>query len=50
MAPKRGLLSGYLASLKQKDAKESYVEKIKDVTGHDPYEMPRNEWEDDVET
>ena len=26
------------------------MEKIKDVNDHDPYEMPKNEWEDDVKT
>ena len=39
-----------LASLKQNDAKERYLNKIKEINGQDPYEIPKCEWEDDVES
>jgi len=47
---KRGFLPGYLEGLQQKEAKERYAEKLKDIAGQDPYEIPRNEWIDDVDS
>lgn len=35
--------------LQLKDAKERYLEKLKDIDGEDPYKIPRNEWIDDVD-
>ena len=47
---KRGFLPGYLEGLQQKESKERYAEKLKDIAGQDPYEIPRNEWIDDVDS
>ena len=45
---KRGFSPGYLEGLQQKESKERYAEKLKDIAGQDPYEIPRNEWIDDI--
>lgn len=47
---KRGFLPGYFEGLQLKDAKERYLEKLKDIDGEDPYKIPRNEWIDDVDS
>ena len=47
---KRGFLPGYLEGLQQKESQERYAEKLKDIAGQDPYEIPRNEWIDDVDS
>lgn len=36
--------------LQLKDAKERYLEKLKDIDAEDPYKIPRNEWIDDVDS
>ena len=46
---KRGIFPGYFESLKQKESKERYIEKLKSIEGQDPYEIPRKEWIDDVD-
>ena len=45
----RGLLSGYFESMKDTACKERYREKLDLAGGVDPYELPLNAWEDDVE-
>ena len=45
---KRGFLPGYFEGLQFKDSKLRYLEKVKNINGEDPYEIPRNEWIDDV--
>ncbi|PFX12320.1 hypothetical protein AWC38_SpisGene23745 [Stylophora pistillata] len=47
---KRGFLPGYFEGLQLKDAKEMYLEKLKDIDGEDPYKIPRNEWIYDVDS
>jgi len=37
---KCGFLPGYLEGLQQKESKERYAEKLKDIAGQDPYEIP----------
>ena len=39
MASKLGFLYGYFAGLKQSNAKERYLEKIKDINGQDLYQF-----------
>ena len=46
---KRGIFPGYFESLKQKESKERYIEKLKSIEGQDPYEISRKEWIDDVD-
>ena len=47
---RRGFLPGYFEGLQLKETKERYLEKLKDIAGQDPYEIPRNEWIDDVDS
>ena len=46
----RGSVPGYFEGLQLKESKQRYLEKTKDVNGEDPYEIPRNEWIDDVDS
>jgi len=46
----RGFLSGYFDGLQQTERKERYSAKLKDINGQDPYEIPKNEWPDDLES
>ena len=47
---KRGFLPGYFEGLQLKESKQRHLEKTKNVNGEDPYEIPRNEWIDDVDS
>ena len=47
---KEGFLPGYFEGLQLKESRQRYLEKLKDVNGEDPYEFPRNEWTDDVDS
>lgn len=47
---KRGLLPGYFEGIQLKETKERYLDKLADIGGQDPYEIPRNEWMDDVDS
>ena len=37
---KRGFLPGYFEGLQHKDSKQRYLEKMKNINGEDPYEIP----------
>ena len=37
---KRGFLPGYFEGLQLKESRQRYLEKLKDVNGEDPYEVP----------
>ena len=43
-------LPGYFEGLQLKESKQRYLKKTKDVNGEDPYEIPWNEWIDDVDS
>ena len=47
---KRGLLPGYFEGIQLKETKDRYLAKLVDIDGQDPYEIPRNEWIDDVDS
>ena len=47
---KRGFLPGYFEGVQHKDSKQRYLEKMKNINGEDPYEIPRSEWIDDVDS
>lgn len=49
-AGRRGFLPDYFDGLQLKETKERYLEKLKDVAGQDPYEIPRNQWIDVVDS
>ena len=42
-------LQGYHESLSSADSKKRYSDKLKLVDGIDPYEVKKNEWQDDVD-
>lgn len=46
---KKSLLPGYFASLANVESKERYKSKLSFITGRDPYEIPREDFKDDVE-
>lgn len=45
----RGILSGYLGTIADAESKRRYEDKLKLVNGVDPYEISRNEWQDDID-
>ena len=49
IATKKGLLPCYLDSIGIIESKERYVKKMKLIDARDPYEIPRDEWDNDVE-
>ena len=46
---RKSLLGGYLAALRDREGRERYHKKLSVTGGVDPYEVPRNEWMDDVD-
>lgn len=46
---KKGLLTGYMKTLKCNLSRERYMEKLSYVNNIDPYELPKDKWIDDVE-
>ena len=49
MSASKPLLGGYSGEIRDKKGKERYREKLQLIGGQDPYELPRNEWKDDVD-
>lgn len=48
-AKRKLLLSGYLSSVKDTDARKRYLAKLSIIGGIDPYETERKQWKDDVD-
>ena len=46
---RKPLLGGYLAALQDREGRERYCNKLSVTGGVDPYEVPSNEWMDDVD-
>ena len=44
----KAFLPGYISLLEDSKAKTRYKEKLDTIGGLDPYEIVRNEWQDDV--
>lgn len=49
MASKGAILPGYKDSISDPSAKQRYEEKLKLISGRDPYEIPREAWKDAVD-
>ena len=49
LAIQRGLISAYYTTIADVDSKKRYVDKLDLVNGIDPYEIPRNEWQNNVD-
>lgn len=41
---------GYADTIQDANSKERYTEKLSLINGTDPYEVPRDEWEDNIDT
>ena len=48
-AKRKCMLPGYFLSLQDKDGRKRYMEKLMAIGGVDPYEIPKNEWQDDID-
>ena len=44
-----GFNSGYSSSIVDKESKQRYADKLKIINGSDPCELPKKEWEDNIE-
>lgn len=45
----RGLIRAYCTTIADADSKKRYEDKLELVNGIDPYEIPRSEWQDNVD-
>ena len=45
----RGFLRGYASTIVDTECKQRYAEKLMLINGHDPYEIRREEWEDNID-
>lgn len=48
-AMQSGLIPAYSATIADADSKKRYADKLDLVNGIDPYEIPRSEWQDNVD-
>jgi hypothetical protein len=46
---KKGFLPGYKESIEDTKARERYSQKLTYINNVDPYEIPKDQWLDDVE-
>lgn len=46
----KGFLPGYSRNILSPEGRERYFQKLKYINDVDPYEIPRNEWVDDLDT
>ena len=42
-------IPGYASTIADAECKQRYAEKLKLINGHDPYELPREEWKDNID-
>ena len=49
LAMQRGLIPAYYTTIADVDWKKRYADKLDLVNGINPYEIPRNEWHDNVD-
>ena len=49
MSSAKPLLGGYSGGIQDERSRERYKEKLKLIDDQDPYELPRNEWKDNVD-
>ena len=45
----KGFIPGYASTIADAECKQRYAEKLKLLNGHDPYELPREEWKDNID-
>jgi len=48
-AMQRGFIPSYSTTIADADSKKRYADKLDLVNGIDPYEIPRNEWQDNID-
>ena len=42
----KGFLPGYASTIVDSECKQRYADKLMLISGHDPYEIPKEEWQD----
>ena len=45
----KGFIPGYASTIADAECKQRYAEKLNLINGHDPYELPREEWQDNID-
>ena len=45
----RRFILGYASTIADAECKQRYSEKLSLINGHDPYELPREEWQDNMD-
>ena len=45
----KGFIPGCASTIADAECKQRYAEKLKLINGHDPYELPREEWNDNID-
>ena len=48
-AMQRGFIPSYSTTIADADSKKRYADKLDTSNGIDPYEIPRNEWQDNID-
>ena len=48
-AAKKGFNPGYASTIADVESKQRYAYKLWLISGHDPYELPGEEWQDNIE-
>ena len=48
-AAKKGFNPGYSSSIVDTESKQRYAYKLRLISGYDPYELPGEEWQDNIE-
>ena len=46
---KKGLLPGYASTIVESECKQRYADRLMLMSGHDPYEIPKEEWQDSID-
>ena len=45
----KGFIPGYASTIADVEPKKRYTGKLRLISDHDPYELPRNEWQDNID-
>ena len=48
-AAKKGFNPGYSSTIVDTESKQRYAYKLRLISGYDPYELPGEEWQDNIE-
>ena len=45
----KGFIPGYASTIADAECKQRYAVKLDLINGHDPYKLPREEWQDNID-